>query len=47
MLRLKSEWIRMLMITTMPMAFMGPIEFMVLARIMITVDMADATTVPR
>ena len=47
MRRLKPEWIRMLMITTVPMAFMGPIEFMVMARTMITIAMADATTVPR
>ena len=37
MLRLEPKWIRMLMITTVLMVLMGPVIFMVLARIMITV----------
>ena len=44
MLRLEPKWIRMLKITTVLMVLMGPLRLMVLARIMITVAMAEETT---
>ena len=39
MLRLEPKWIRMLIITTVCMVVKGPVRFMILTRIMITVAM--------